>query len=138
MKLIGKQRIALFALGTVGLLMLILIRGLTPDPRGFGTHEQLGLTPCFFHSKTGIVCPTCGMTTAWAHALQGNLSEAAATNLGGTLLCGLMIIMVPWSLLSVASGNWLLWKPTPYQLLIVGSVWLAIVILDWATRLVLK
>ena len=49
------------AAGILGLL--VLARKLEPDPRGFGTHTQLGMRPCSFLRMTGRLCPTCGMTT---------------------------------------------------------------------------
>jgi hypothetical protein len=45
---------------------------LDPDPGGFGTHQQLGLGGCTLHQLTGILCPTCGMTTTFALAVHGH------------------------------------------------------------------
>src|SRR6185312_12826777 len=56
--------LAAFALALAS--MLVVARGLEPDPRGFGTHTQLGLWPCAFRATTGRSCPTCGMTTSFA------------------------------------------------------------------------
>ena len=44
--------------------MIWLLAGLDPDPRGLGTHEQLGMTPCSWPATLGMPCPTCGCTTA--------------------------------------------------------------------------
>ena len=43
------------ALGRGGRLLglVVLARRLEPDPRGFGTHTQLGLRPCSFLRATG-------------------------------------------------------------------------------------
>src|SRR3954447_16098360 len=38
---------------------------LRPDPRGMGTHQQLGLPPCTFYLYTDVPCPSCGMTTSF-------------------------------------------------------------------------
>ena len=89
-----------------GLALLITARSLEPDPRGFGTHEQLGLIPCCFHRWTGRVCPTCGATTALAHALRGNIADAATANLGGALLRGMTVLGIPWMLTSAAVDRW--------------------------------
>jgi hypothetical protein len=59
---------------------------LSPDPRGLGTHCQLGLPPCGFVAMTGIPCPTCGMTTAFTHAVRGHLITAVVTQPFGALL----------------------------------------------------
>ncbi len=59
--------VALAAFGVLGLAAV-----LRPDPTGFGTHRQLGLPGCTFLLRTGYPCPTCGMTTAFAHASRGH------------------------------------------------------------------
>lgn len=123
------------AVGMVGIALLFAARQLEPDPRGYGTHEQLGLTPCYFQELTGHVCPTCGCTTAWAHALRGELSQAAQVNLGGMLLCVVVVIGAPWLLVSAVLGQWLISSPAIRPMLIVGSVWLAVVVLDWLRRI---
>lgn len=124
------------AIGLAALCLLGTARRLTPDPRGYGTHEQLGLAPCGFARMTGVACPTCGTTTAWSHALRGELPAALAANAGGTVICGLAIVAAPWALASAAAGRWLLGRPTVKGLLIVGSAWLAVTLLDWLQRLV--
>ena len=111
MSLQPATRLVLASAGIVGLVLVITARKLEPDPRGYGTHEQLGLTPCFFHQSTGHICPACGTTTAWAHALRGDIRQAASANLGGTLLCGVALIAVPWLLATAIVGRWL--GPTP-------------------------
>lgn len=49
---------------------------LKPNPSGLGTHEQFGLPPCTMVILVGYPCPTCGMTTAFAHAVRGELLSA--------------------------------------------------------------
>ena len=44
-----------------------------PDPRGFGTHEQLGLAPCRTMEWAGIPCPGCGVTTSVSLLWHGDL-----------------------------------------------------------------
>ncbi len=44
---------------------------LKPDDSWIGTSSQLGLAPCSLPTLVGIPCPTCGMTTAFAHAIRG-------------------------------------------------------------------
>ncbi|MBM3990350.1 MAG: DUF2752 domain-containing protein [Planctomycetes bacterium] len=44
---------------------------LTPDPDGYGTHEQLGLLPCSAPRWFGIPCPGCGVTTSVTWFVQG-------------------------------------------------------------------
>ncbi|NOX60289.1 MAG: DUF2752 domain-containing protein, partial [Planctomycetes bacterium] len=45
----------------------------TPDPKGFGTHEQLGQQRCSWPRQYAIPCPTCGMTTAFAYVVRGRM-----------------------------------------------------------------
>jgi len=62
---------------------------LQPDPRGYGTHEQLralGQGPCGWLGWTGYPCPTCGMTTAFAHPVRGQVASAIAAQPGGFIL----------------------------------------------------
>jgi len=67
--------IALLAIGSL----------LKPDPRGFATHAQLGLPPCAFRALTGIPCPSCGMTTAFALAVRFDFGRALLTQPVGLL-----------------------------------------------------
>ena len=109
---------------------------LDPDPRGLGTHEQLGLAPCWIHQRFGVPCPTCGMTTAWAHAVRGQWLAAIGASFGGTMLFAAAAIGAPWALVSAAAGKWLFGRPTARGLVLLGSVWLATTTLDWARRLI--
>ena len=49
---------------------------LTPSPRGYGTHTQLGLWPCLAKIAWNRPCPACGLTTSWTALLHGNLPLA--------------------------------------------------------------
>lgn len=59
---------------------------LQPSPAGHGTHQALGLAPCGWMAGMGIPCPTCGMTTAFAHAAHGDLAAALRAQPMGLLL----------------------------------------------------
>lgn len=63
--------------------VLVAAASLTPDPRGQGTHEQLGLPPCTMVMFTGYPCPTCGMTTAFAYAVRGRFIAAFSAQPAG-------------------------------------------------------
>ncbi|NOZ39287.1 MAG: DUF2752 domain-containing protein [Planctomycetes bacterium] len=130
-------RLLLATAGILGLTLLVTARNLEPDPRGFGTHEQLGLTPCTFQELTGHVCPLCGGTTAWALLLRGEVMLASIANLGAMLLCVAIVIGAPWMLLVAICGRWLIIQPTLRHLLVLASAWLAVVVLDWLRRLFL-
>ncbi|HEU5118155.1 MAG TPA: DUF2752 domain-containing protein, partial [Isosphaeraceae bacterium] len=85
-------------LAVVVLSPLAVAGGLRPDPRGFGTHTQLGLAPCPYWSRTGKKCPWCGLTTASAWVVRGRFGSAWNANPAGC-----------WFVLSsLAVGIWLI------------------------------
>jgi hypothetical protein len=93
-----------------GLMLLGLLwaaRWLTPDSRGMGTHEQLGLPPCGFYLWWGIPCPSCGMTTAWAWLARFEFAAAFQLHFGGALLGLFSFGLGLWLVLSAIRGNWI-------------------------------
>jgi hypothetical protein len=68
-----RGRWAAALLGCGCLAMLVTAALLAPDPSGSGTHTQLGLAPCQFKLRTGLPCPSCGMTTSFTYFARGNL-----------------------------------------------------------------
>ena len=64
---------------------------LAPSPTGVGTHCQLGMPPCAFHLATGLPCPSCGMTTAFAHMARLNIVAALDAQPFGTALSILVV-----------------------------------------------
>jgi hypothetical protein len=59
---------------------------LTPNPKGYGTHQQLGLPACTFHALTQKLCPTCGLTTSITYLTKGDVASAQKAHAGGLLL----------------------------------------------------
>ncbi len=90
-------RVLALMTGILLLALLVIARGLTPSPSGFGTHQQLGLPPCTAIVLLDIPCPACGMTTSWAHTMRGNLVAAAQSNAGGMLLALIAMAFLPAS-----------------------------------------
>jgi hypothetical protein len=74
------------ALGLPASAVLLIARWLDPDPRGFGTHTQLGLGACTLMQATGYPCPMCGMTTTFALLAEGRLPEAIQNQPFGLVL----------------------------------------------------
>ncbi len=107
---------------------------LTPDPRGWGTHEQLGLAPCWFRQAAGRPCPACGMTTAWAYAVRGNALAAVDASVGGAVLFAICVVAAAWCTASAASGRWLLARPRPRIVWWIGAAWLGVTLVDWLRR----
>ena len=65
------------------------------------THRQLGLPECTFKSITKLPCPSCGMTSAFALLVRGDLWNALRANAVGAGLALLGAAFVPWALISV-------------------------------------
>jgi hypothetical protein len=49
----------------------------------------MGLQRCEFLERTGIPCPTCGMTTSFAHFARGNIAASLYVQPMGTVLATL-------------------------------------------------
>ncbi len=129
------QRMALAALGLALLALLVTARFLSPDERGHGTHQQLGLPPCTFYVIFQRPCPACGMTTSWAWLLRGELGHALAANAGGTLLAGLSLTGVPWLLISAARGRWFGGRPGEYTVAGITALVSLVTAGQWLWRL---
>ena len=135
LKLAWYQRIVMM-LASFGLLGLFGLAGsLQPDTRGYGTHEQFGWSPCWFVEHWDMRCPSCGMTTSWAHLVRGNVWESLRSNSGGTALA-LLSLWLSWSLLASAfRGRWIGQLPGRWTgvavVLIIGIT----ICVDWIIRL---
>lgn len=129
-----RQRRRLAVVGAALIAALAVATWLKPDPRGRGTHRQLGLPPCTFLLLFGFPCPSCGMTTSWAHVMHGNLGVAARTNLGGTLLALASLVAGPWLLACAAQGRWLVQRPDDRWLAIAAASWIGVTLVDWCWR----
>jgi hypothetical protein len=78
--------------------VLGIARWLTPSPTGVGTHERLGLPPCLFLKFFGLPCPSCGLTTSFAHAARFHFVRSALTQPFGLAAFLMMVLLVPASL----------------------------------------
>ena len=98
-------RAVLFAWAMFLIAGFALARSLEPDPRGFGTHRQIGLPECTFRLLFSKPCPGCGMTTSFSHFVRGEFAAAARANETALLLAILSAVMIPWSLSSATRGR---------------------------------
>lgn len=123
------------ALGLAGVFGVA--RRLEPDPRGSGTHTQLGLAPCLFARVTGRPCPSCGMTTAFAWFVRGRLARAWSCNPAGCLLAAAGLSLIPWLVAGAARGRPVGCRSLEPPLigLVVAAVTLSL--LSWTLRLIL-
>ncbi len=87
------DRIEAVAVLLIAAGVLVTARLLTPSPQGFGTHEQLLVIPCAFRWITGLPCPMCGMTTAFALMARGDVLAAL-----GAHVLGPPLYVVAWLL----------------------------------------
>ena len=109
---------------------------LRPDPRGHGTHQQLGLPACGFRLVTGYPCPGCGMTTSFACFVRGDFAASAEANPAGLLLATVSVAFILWSLPSVVRGRlWRVSNPGWTAGLLILCVSIA-AILVWVFRIV--
>jgi hypothetical protein len=53
--------------------VLVLAALMTPASDGLGTHRQLNLPNCGWITVMDLPCATCGMTTAFSHAVRGEM-----------------------------------------------------------------
>lgn len=127
----------------LGLWTLFLLAGfalaasLTPDSRGFGTHQRLGLPPCTFQVMFDIPCPSCGMTTCFANFVRGRWIAAIRANVAGVLLAMFCAIQIPWIWWSIYRGRlWKISQPDLVLLWILMSLSLVAVV-QWIVRIVI-
>lgn len=125
-------------LGTATLLIagFAVARCLSPDPQGFGTHQQLGLPPCTTRMLFGFPCPGCGMTTCFAHFVRGEFVLAANANLAGVVLASVCALLIPWCIWSAFRRRlWMVSDPVVFAgaLAICMS---SLAVLLWAARLI--
>lgn len=86
-------------------VLLLVAAWLTPADTGMGSHRQLGFPPCSMLTLIGYPCPTCGMTTAFAHAVRGELRSAFNAQPAGLALALMTVIAASLSLSIVITGN---------------------------------
>jgi hypothetical protein len=115
--------------------MLAIAAWLQPSPTGQGTHRQLGLPPCSFQFLFGLPCPSCGMTTSWAHFVRGQWSAALRANVGGTVLAAVAVVVATVTLVSAVSGRALVRVPSDRVLLAIGGAIVLVTLVDWLRRL---
>lgn len=136
----GKPRLGPAMRVTAALLAILLMTALAvaarlePDPRGFGTHEQLGRPPCAILRLTGKPCPTCGMTTAFAWFVRGGVAQSWAANPAGLVWAIGSVPLAGWLLACSATGRSLGVRSLGESLAVVVVVAIALAALTWFVR----
>jgi len=83
------QRVLALVIGLACLTVLCIAVWLEPNPAGVGTHtgmNMVGFQPCNFLERTGVPCPSCGMTTSFALLVRGRVFSSLYVQPMGTLL----------------------------------------------------
>ena len=89
--------------GIIGAFALAL--SLQPDPQGMGTHQQLGMPPCTMYMLIGLPCPTCGMTTAFAHMVRLQVFDAFRSQPFGVLVFLSALLSAGWCMATILRGR---------------------------------
>jgi hypothetical protein len=117
------------------LAVLIIAARLTPSPEGVGTHTEMGFHECEFLARTGLPCPSCGMTTSFAWFVRGNLVASVYVQPMGTVLAAICAITFWVTLYMAVRGKSLSrlvrWIPSRYYL----PPLLTLAVLAWAWKI---
>jgi hypothetical protein len=89
----GWSRVLAGGLAIACLAVLSMGAWLNPSNAGHGTHTQLGLKPCLWAVALDKPCMTCGMTTSFAHAGEGDWLQSFLNQPMGSLLVVLTSVM---------------------------------------------
>jgi hypothetical protein len=95
------------------------------------THRQLGLPPCTFKYTTGLPCPSCGMTTAFALLIRGDVWNSLRANAAGTLLGVVCLAFVPWAMVSAWRAQMLGIRSAEETLGRIVIVFLVVMLVRW-------
>jgi Protein of unknown function (DUF2752) len=137
-RLTRATRQAMVVLTLILVAVLATARWLEPNPKGFGTHTQLGLPPCHFAQITGHPCPSCGMTTAFAWAARGRFDRSWEANPAGALLAPACAALVPWLALGAARGKVLGFRsPEPPLIALLVTI-VTVSLVSWMIRLLVS
>ena len=130
------NRVEAVAVLVIATAVLVTARLLTPNPEGCGTHEQLLVIPCAFRWLTGLPCPFCGMTTAFALMARGEVLAALSAHVLGPLLYAATWLLAANAVVALMRGTPALpgWLSGAR-----GARWTLIVIaVGWVINIVLR
>ena len=131
---IGRVLLAAWSAALLGGFAVALF--IVPDPRGFGTHEQLGLPACQFKTMFGVPCPSCGMTTSFSNFVRGRFATSIEANPAGFLLAAVCVALIPWCWVSAWTGRcWRMSAPESWLMRIL-FVLCSVSVFQWIVRLV--
>ena len=116
--------------------LLFTARWLRPSPSGVGTHLALGLPPCGFLVWSGLPCPACGLTTAFAHLAHGELLASLWANPLGLPLFASALVTLPLALVNARRGTSVGATVERFQADRAALCLVLALLLSWSARLV--
>ncbi|MEJ7591742.1 MAG: DUF2752 domain-containing protein [Planctomycetaceae bacterium] len=132
------QRLLTVLLGAGIVVVFGIAVWLKPDPRGFGTHQQLGMPPCTFRALTGVNCPHCGLTTSFSWFVRGHFENSMKANPAGLMLASASIFFLIWSVVVSLRGTYVITHEPGRVLLIGFGIWVLFSVVIWCLRLFWK
>lgn len=104
------ERVIAAVVALACLTLLGIAAWLQPSPTGVGTHTQLfPLQSCAWIEYANMPCPTCGMTTAFAHAADGHFIKSFLTQPMGCVLA-IATAMAFWVSLYITFTGSPIWR----------------------------
>ena len=128
------ERAALLLAALAGAMLIAAIVIWTdPDPRGHGTHEQLGMAPCSWAAVRGEPCPTCGVTTAASLFLHLQPLASLRTQPFGFALTALLVLFIVVAFGYARRGQSLIARVAtwPWAWITLGAVLLLLASWEW-------
>jgi hypothetical protein len=119
-----------FALGALA-LTAVLAFAIDPDPRGFGTHERLGLPPCKPMEWWNVPCPGCGVTTSIALVGHGHFWASIVNQPFGFLVAIGLPLFAAWAIVSALRGKNLATAVGKWRIGWWGIALVAVMALSW-------
>jgi hypothetical protein len=143
------QRLNIWVRGVLVFVALFLVAGfslaiyLNPykddgTARRLETHRQLGLPECTFKEKTGMPCPSCGMTSSFSLFVRGDFLNSIRANWVGTLMASVCLWLIPWCLASVYFGRPLFVRSIEMPISMGIIVLLSLLLIRWVIVLLIQ
>lgn len=125
-----------FAVASVAVLIALGVF-VRPDPRGFGTHEQLGMPACKPMTWWNIPCPGCGVTTSVALAVHGHPWVSIVNQPFGFVVALMLPTFALWAFFNAIRGRDLAAELGRFRLGWPGIVLVVVMVLSWAYKFAL-